>query len=131
MTFKTVTQQVLVREGGEKIILVDENGNALKGDVIPNVRTLSDGTLEISPTGYRTETERVLVRETYDKIAEVTPAVYETVTERVQVSPARLEWKPSEGRIYGNAVATGSGELITKSDQTTGELMCLVEIPRS
>ncbi len=128
-TFKTATERVLVREGGEKIIIVDENGNPLKGDVKPSVRTLSDGTVEVSPTAFKTVTERVLAREAYDTIEEVSPAMYETVTERVLVSPARTEWRPSTGRIYGNAVADGSGELITKSDAKTGEIMCLVEIP--
>ncbi|MBT8401820.1 MAG: peptidoglycan-binding protein [Rhodothermia bacterium] len=128
-TFNTVTERVLVKEGGEKIILVDESGNPLKGNVKPVVRTLSDGTVEVSPTGYKTVTERVLVQDSYETIEEVSPAIYETVTERMMVSPARTEWKPSNGRIYGNAVADGSGELITKSDSKTGEVMCLVEIP--
>ncbi len=128
-TFKTMTERVLVKEGGEKIILVDEAGNPLKGNVKPVVRTLADGTVEVSPTGYTTVTERVLIQDAYDTIQEVSPASYETVTERVMVSPARTEWKPTSGRIYGNAVADGSGELITKSDAKTGEIMCLVEIP--
>lgn len=128
-TFKTETERVLVKEGGEKIILVDESGNPLRGSVKPVVRTLSDGTIEVSPTAFETVTERVMVKGAYETIEQVSPARYETVTERVLVAPARTEWKPSTGRIYGNAVADGSGELITKSDAKTGELMCLVEIP--
>ena len=128
-TFKTATERVLVKEGGEKIILVDENGNPLKGNVKPVVRTLSDGSVEVTSTAYETVTERVLVSEAYDTIEEVAPATYETVTERILVAPARTEWQPSKGRIYGNAVEDGSGELVTRSDATTGELMCLVEIP--
>jgi hypothetical protein len=127
-TFETVTERVLVKAAGEKIIFVDEDGNPFTGDVKPVVRTLSDGTIEVTPTAYETVTERVQVREAYDRI-ETVPAVYETATERILVRPARTEWRASEGRIYGNAVADDKGQLITKSDVTTGELMCLVEIP--
>ena len=127
-TFTTVTERILVREAGEKIIIVGEDGMPLKGSVKPTIRTLADGTIEVAPTAYETVSERVLVKEAYERLQPV-PATYETVTERVLVSPARSEWKPTNSRIYGNAVRNGSGELVTRSNAQTGEVMCLVEIP--
>lgn len=59
--------------------------------------------------------EKVLVKEASTKMIEV-PAVYETVHEQVLVEPARQEWK--KGR--------GPKERI---DDSTGEILCLVEIP--
>ncbi len=91
-----------------------------------------------TPAGYRTELQRVLVKEAGERI-ETTPAVYETVQERVLVreassrivdvpavfrteqetvlvEPARSVWKPGRG-------------LVEKVDNATGEIMCLVEVP--
>jgi hypothetical protein len=126
-SFDQTTERVLVKEGGEKIVIVDENGMPYTGSRKPTVRTLQDGTIEVESIEFETVTERVLVREAYDKL-EVVPAVYETQSDRVMVAPARTEWKPSEGRIYGNAVRDGSGTLVTKATEA-GQLMCLVEIP--
>ncbi len=127
-TFATVTERILVKEAGEKIIIVGEDGMPLKGSVKPTIRTLADGTIEVAPTAYETVSERVLVKEAYEKLQPV-PATYDTVTERVLVAPARTEWKPTQSRIYGNAVRNGSGELVTRANTQTGEIMCLVEIP--
>ena len=56
-----------------------------------------------------------MVKEASERI-ETVPAVYETVTERVLVKPAYTTWKKGEGAI-------------TKVDNSTGEIMCLVEVP--
>ena len=56
-----------------------------------------------------------MVKEASERI-ETVPAVYETVTERVLVKAAYTTWKRGEGAI-------------TKVDNTTGEIMCLVEVP--
>ena len=71
--------------------------------------------IETIPATYRTVSERVLVKEASEKI-ETVPAVYEDITERVLVRPAYTTWKKGEGAI-------------TKVDNSTGEIMCLVEVP--
>ncbi|MBX2821567.1 MAG: peptidoglycan-binding protein [Rhodothermaceae bacterium] len=78
------------------------------------VREASQRIETVAPV-YRTVDERVMVKEASERI-ETVPAVYETVTERVLVKPAYTTWKKGEGAI-------------TKVDNSTGEIMCLVEVP--
>ena len=46
----------------------------------------------------------------------VIPAVYKTVTKRVMIKPSYLKWKKGKG-------------LITRIDNTTGEILCRVRVP--
>lgn len=71
--------------------------------------------VETIPAKYETVEEKVLVKEASKKIVEV-PATYEAVTEKVLVEAAKTVWKKGAGPIE-------------KIDNTTGEIMCLVEIP--
>jgi hypothetical protein len=67
------------------------------------------------PAEYETIEEQVMIKEASKKIIEV-PATYETVSEKVLVEPAKTVWKKGKGPIE-------------KIDNSTGEIMCLVEIP--
>ena len=71
--------------------------------------------VQIVPAKYEWVEEKVLVKEASQKEVAV-PPVYETVTEKVLVEPAKTVWKKGRG-------------LVEKIDNTTGEIMCLVEIP--
>jgi len=71
--------------------------------------------VEVIPAKYEWVEEKVLVKEASQKEIAV-PPVYETVTEKVMVEPAKTVWKKGRG-------------LVEKIDHTTGEIMCLVEIP--
>ena len=71
--------------------------------------------IETMPAVYTTVEERVMVKEASERI-ETIPATYETVSERILVKPAYTTWKKGEGAI-------------TKVDNSTGEIMCLVEVP--
>ncbi|MEN8801728.1 MAG: peptidoglycan-binding domain-containing protein [Thiogranum sp.] len=71
--------------------------------------------VETIPAKYEMVEEKVLVKEASTKIVEV-PASYEMVTEKILIEPAKTVWKKG----------TGPKERI---DNTTGEIMCLVEIP--
>lgn len=73
--------------------------------------------LEVVPATYGWETEEILVKPASSKLIAV-PAVYETETERVLVKPEHTVWKKGTN--------TGS---ITRIDDTTGEIMCLVTVP--
>ncbi len=71
--------------------------------------------IEIVPAKYEWVEEKVLVKEASQKEI-VIPPVYETVTEKVMVEPAKTVWKKGRGPVE-------------KIDHTTGEIMCLVEVP--
>ncbi len=71
--------------------------------------------LEVIPATYGWETEEVLVKPASSKIVAV-PARYETVTEKVLVKPEHTIWKKGAGPI-------------TKVNEITGEIMCLVTVP--
>jgi len=70
----------------------------------------------IIPAKYEVQTERIQVSEEKKVLARIVPARYEVQTERVLVTPARKYWKAGQGPI-------------TKKDEVTGEIMCLVEEP--
>jgi hypothetical protein len=71
--------------------------------------------LEVIPAEYETVEEKVLVKPASEKI-EIVPAEFETVEEKVIDQPAHVIWKQGRG-------------LIERVDYTTGEIMCLVEVP--
>jgi len=92
----------------------------------------------IVPTRYQTVTDRVLNRQASERV-EIIPAKYEVVEEQVMVNQAsrRLEEVPAEyGWVEENVLVEaartewkeGRG-IIEKVDNTTGEIMCLVEVP--
>lgn len=72
-------------------------------------------TITVTPAEYETVTERVLVKDASTRLTNV-PAVYRTETESVLVEPARSVWKEGRGPLE-------------RIDDTTGEIVCLVEIP--
>lgn len=71
--------------------------------------------ITVIPAEYETVTERVLVKDSSTRLTNV-PAVYRTETESVLVEPARSVWKEGRGPLE-------------RIDDTTGEIVCLVEIP--
>lgn len=71
--------------------------------------------VEVVPAVYEEVSEQVVVREGYRREIEV-PALYDTYFEQVVERPARKVWKPGHGTTE-------------KVDETTGEVLCLVEEP--
>ncbi|ODA32282.1 hypothetical protein A8L45_13870 [Veronia pacifica] len=67
------------------------------------------------PAQYRTVEKRILVKEASTRV-ETVPAVYERVSEQVIDKPAHQVWKKGTGAIQ-------------KIDESTGEIMCLVDVP--
>ncbi len=59
--------------------------------------------------------ETVTVREAYT-VKKLIPATYEKVEEKVEIEPAKAVWKKGSG-------------LVERIDNTTGEIMCLVQVP--
>ena len=71
--------------------------------------------IETTPPVYETVEERVLVKEASSQVVDV-PAVYRTESESVLVEPARSVWRTDCG-------------IIERVENTTGDVMCLVEVP--
>ena len=71
--------------------------------------------IEVIPANYEWVEEKVLVEEASSSVEQV-PAEYKWVSEKILVEPAHTVWKKGRG-------------LIEKVDNTTGEIMCLVEVP--
>ncbi|MEH6579159.1 MAG: peptidoglycan-binding domain-containing protein [Amphritea sp.] len=79
------------------------------------VHTEASTRLEVIPATYKDVTETIQVSDPSERLERVL-ATYKTVTERILVSPARTEWKKGTGPIQ-------------RLDESTGEIMCLVEVP--
>lgn len=71
--------------------------------------------IEIIPAKYEVVEEKVLVKEASEKIVDI-PSVYDTVEEQVLERAAYTTWKSGRGPIE-------------RIDNSTGEIMCLVEVP--
>ncbi len=71
--------------------------------------------IEIIPAKFEWVEEKVLVKEASARMEEI-PARYEWEEEKVMVEPAHRAWKKGRG-------------LVEKVDHTTGEILCLVEVP--
>ncbi len=110
--YKTVTERVLVKEAGEKLITIPAKYEWVEEKVL--VKEGGEKIVTIPPV-YKTVTERVMVKAPGKKLVTI-PAVYKTVTEKVLVSPEHTEWKKGTGPIE-------------KVNEITGEIMCLVKVP--
>jgi len=111
-TYSTSSERKLVSEAGERIEVIPAKfKNGTKRIVVEEASTK----LVTVPATYKTVTERVLVRPASSRLESI-PAVYETVTERVVDKAAHTIWKQGTGPIQ-------------RLDASTGEIMCLVEVP--
>ena len=110
-TYKTVTEKRLKRDSSERLEIIPAKYQWVEEKIL--VKQASQR-LETIPAEYQWIEEKVLVKEATARLEEI-PAKYEWVEETVLVRPAETVWKKGRG-------------LIEKVD-TTGEIMCLVEIP--
>jgi hypothetical protein len=86
------------------------------GDVPPNAKPGECYAKALIPAVTEAQAERVQVSEEQQVLKRIIPARYEIQTERVLVKEARQYWKAGQGPI-------------TRKDEVTGEIMCLVEEP--
>ena len=110
--YKTETETVLKADGYEEVKITPAVYRSEPKTVLVKEAT---ETLEVIPAVYGWKEEKVLVSPEITEL-KIVPAVYETVQEKVLVKPAHSVWKKGTGPI-------------TKIDESTGEIMCLVEIP--
>ncbi len=111
-TYKTVNARKLVSEGGERIEVIPAKYGKVKKRVL--VEEASTKLITV-PATYRTVTEKVMVQPART-VTETVPPVYETVSERILDKAAHTTWKKGTGPIQ-------------RIDASTGEIMCLVEVP--
>ncbi len=128
-TYTTKTEKVLAKAGGENIEVIPAKYQTVTEKVL--VREASTK-LQVIPETYKTVTEKVLVEPAREVLTKV-PAKYKKVTEKILVKPAYTTWKKGVNPITGagtpfSAVKKG-GDVVSKYDQSTGEIMCLVEVP--
>ena len=110
--YDTVTERILVEEAAERVEIIPAKYETVKKRVL--VREASEKLVTV-PATFKTVKERVLVKAATKKLVQV-QAVYDDVTERVIDKPAHTTWKKGTGPIQ-------------KIDETTGEIMCLVDVP--
>lgn len=111
-TYKTEEIQVLKSDASERIDVEPERYEWMDEQVL--VKGASER-LEVVPATYEWVEEQVLVKPAGKEIVAV-PAKYRTVTEQVLDKPEHTVWKKGTGPI-------------TRIDDATGEIMCLVTVP--
>lgn len=109
---KEVTQKMLVAEKSERIEVSQATYKTISKRVLVKEASTK---IVVTPATYKTVTERVIIRAASEKPILI-PATYETVEIQIIDKPATTEWKKGHGPIQ-------------RIDDTTGEIMCLVEIP--
>jgi len=71
--------------------------------------------IKIAPAQFE-ETEEIVVVKQASKKKVYRPAEYEIIEEKIEIEPAKAVWKKGEGPIQ-------------KIDYSTGEILCLVQVP--
>lgn len=110
--YQTVTERKLLTEASEQIEIIPASTKVVTKRIMIDEATEE---LVAVPATYKTINERIMVKSATHKLV-TQPAVYETVNERVIDQPAYTSWKKGTGPIQ-------------RIDETTGEIMCLVEVP--
>lgn len=103
---------VVLREEYKKLITVPAAFKEVEKDVV--IKEASEKIVPVEAQ-YKIVEEKVLLKPEEKKLVRV-PAKYKTVTEKVLVSPEREVWKKGDGPI-------------TKVDEATGDILCLVKEP--
>lgn len=110
--YKTVSERVLKKEASEIIEIIPAKYELTEEEVM--VRGPSQR-MELIPATHEWVEETVLIKESSSRLERI-PAQFETVSEQVLDRPAHTVWKKGTGPIQ-------------KINESTGEIMCLVEIP--
>lgn len=116
-TYDVSQEKILVRPAETKIQVQEARYEWVEEAIL--VKEASTR-LETVPAEYETYSEKVLVKPEGRKLVTV-PAKYRTSTERILDKPAHTVWKRGSGPI--------DNALKTTIDESTGEVMCLVEVP--
>ncbi len=107
-----VEETIVLKEASEKIETIEATFEEQDQVVILQEERIEYKTV---PATYKVIEEQIEVKAASTKLVTV-PAVYETQEEQVLKTPARKYWKQGTGPV-------------TKVDEATGEILCLVEEP--
>lgn len=110
--YETVEEEVVKQQASEKIEVVPAEFEWVEEEVLVKEASFE---LQVVPAEYEIVEEKVLVEPSFEVLEEVEPE-YEIVEEEVLVKPAQTVWKKGRGPIE-------------KIDNSTGEILCLVEEP--
>lgn len=116
---KTITMKSVSSEQMNRVqedVAMPALPSGTQGDVPPNARPGECYAKVLIPAITETMTERIQISEEQKVLDRIIPARYETTTERIKVKEARQYWKAGTGPI-------------TKKNEVTGEILCLVEEP--
>lgn len=132
---ETQSEEIQIREASERITTTPARYEWQVEDVL--IEEESERLIPV-PAKWETVTEQVLVKEASEEI-KIIPAKYELRTEKVEVKeggeriisvPARYEWKQEQVLAKAGYTTWKKGKgAYQKIDQSTGEIMCLVEVP--
>lgn len=127
--YKTTKERVLSKAAGENIEIIPAKYTTVTKKVLVKEASTK---LQVVPATYKTVTERVLVEPAREVLTKV-PAKYKTVKEKILIKPAYTTWKKGVNPITGSgtpfSTVKKNGDVVSKYDQSTGEIMCLVEVP--
>lgn len=101
--YKTVTEQLLVKDESKRIITIPAQYDTQTEQLL--VKEASTKIVPV-PAVYQTVTETIEVKPASSKLVEV-PAVYETMTERIQTAPESGKWVTKN--VFGSGTSGGSG----------------------
>jgi len=110
--YATDTKKKLLKEKAEKLTVTPATYKNVQYKILDKEASYK---YIVKPATYKCVLNRVMVAPEKTEY-KVIPATYKTVTEKVLVSPARQVWKKGTGPI-------------TKLNNHTGEIMCLIEEP--
>ncbi|MBL4730392.1 MAG: peptidoglycan-binding protein [Sulfurimonas sp.] len=111
-TYKTITEEIMVKpEKTSLVVLPATYKNVTQEVMVTGERT----ELSVVPATYKTTTQEMIVTAEKTELKTI-PTTYKMQKEEVLVTAAYSIWKRGEGAIQ-------------KLDDSTGEIMCLVEVP--
>lgn len=116
-TYSISEEKVLVRPAETKVEVQEARYEWAEEAVLVKEATTR---LETLPAQYETVNEKVMVRPEGQKLVHI-PAKYEITKEQILDKPAHTVWKRGSGPV--------DNALLTTFDESTGEVMCLVEVP--
>jgi hypothetical protein len=116
-TTETFSEQVLRRAASSRIEVIPATYET--GNETVTVQEASKR-IEVIPATYKTVSDQVLVRAASKRV-EVVPATYEEISEQVVVAAAYSTWKRGRSHLVGARA--------TKGDNSTDDVLCLVEVP--
>ena len=111
-TYKTITEEVMVAPEKTSLVVVPATYKTKTQEVMLSAEKTE---LQVIPATYKTTSSEIMVNAEKTELVTI-PATYKMQEEEVLVAAAYSTWKRGQGAVQ-------------KLDDSTGEIMCLVEVP--